>query len=491
MRWRLRAAIGVLAVVAAVAGPSAFGLRQPFAPIPPAAAAAQSDETLEAVARFVAALPQEGDVIPLAGTATEVGHWRLVNKAGEPFTAASRTELDKAWQVVAPKAAGTLDRVTIYLTPESVFRYRAAIRELPAELSLRVLIDGQSYGLRRIGEGEAQGLTIDLPSGLAVKATTRAQYDEIAWQLRRRLVRERIRILALEPGGPTVLPRAPEIDPDSRSARPDAIDPEHVLVALRALGGQTALIAGRLDRGRLFYKSAGGTEGAVLVAELAAAAAASDVNLIVLGTDSPRQPGTRNMLWLRVGLPNMGKAAGNGSLGETLRTLAGEPARLVASPAGENRQSVELALRPERSASRGSIGVITDAVAGTLSGLMPETTGALSIESIEARLISSSRQAELDRRIVPGVPSLVQYGLAALFLAGMPAFPTLARWWRRLWPIEIAQDYASRSGHVLARLIRGLAFGLIFVPLAALPALLVRCAQAVGLLRESPVKPTG
>ena len=71
----------------------------------------------------------------------------------------------------------------------------------------------------------------------------------------------------------------------------------------------------------------------------------------------------------------------------------------------------------------------------------------------------------------------MQLGYGGLLAVGLLMFPTLRRWWQSIWPREQAADYPGRAGLALARLVRELVFGILVLPLAGLPAALVRCGQ--------------
>ena len=50
-------------------------------------------------------------------------------------------------------------------------------------------------------------------------------------------------------------------------------------------------------------------------------------------------------------------------------------------------------------------------------------------------------------------------------LLGLFGVPISRAWWRRLWPPETASDYAGATGYWAARIVRGGAFLLLFLPL--------------------------
>src|SRR5262249_59461755 len=108
-------------------------------------------------------------------------------------------------------------------------------------------------------------------------------------------------VVAPGPGGPPRLPASPRMDPVTRRARVDIIDPASLPAALGTVSGQTVLVTGRVDARLLYIQPASGAERSILLADLFRAAEETDVNLIVLrAASTPRQPGGRNWLWQQV-----------------------------------------------------------------------------------------------------------------------------------------------------------------------------------------------
>jgi len=109
--------------------------------------------------------------------------------------------------------------------------------------------------------------------------------------------------------------------------------------------------------------------------------------------------------------------------------------------------------------------------AGSLfTGIVSDVTGRVIAVGLEANVSSAERQRELDQRLIPGIPSDVQLGYLALMVVGLCGLSISRAWWGRLWPPEVASDYAGRTGYWAARAVRGAAFLLLFLPLTALVA---------------------
>ncbi len=204
---------------------------------------------LDSAAAHVKALPAMADRPALAAQATQEGHWRFVNRAGETFTAGTPEELKRVAAVLLPDARADA-RLALYVTEDTILLNRAALKDLPAGTELYVVVGRESYRILRQGEGER--LYAQVRANLVVEMSNRKAFDEAVWQLTRPLNKANVRVLALEPGGPPRLASAPRIDPATKRALVDTIDPASLTAALGSVRGQTVLVTGRVD-GRVLY----------------------------------------------------------------------------------------------------------------------------------------------------------------------------------------------------------------------------------------------
>ena len=117
-----------------------------------------------------------------------------------------------------------------------------------------------------------------------------------------------------------------------------------------------------------------------------------------------------------------------------------------------------------------------------LAELVSEVAGSVLPHAVDAHLVSMARQRELDRRWLPGIASSVQYGIGLAFVFGLLGWPVAWRWWQRIWPPEARAQYADAIGYAAARGMRLLAFVVLFVPIAGLPAVLCGVVRIAGRL---------
>ena len=203
------------------------------------------------------------------------------------------------------------------------------------------------------------------------------------------------------------------------------------------------------------------------VRDLLAAADAADVNLIILESSStPRQPGGRNWLWQRIEVKGLEEGLRRPRLADVLNAVGGSATRFVVSARIDPGKRTELDLRPAtglpRAASPSMGEIFMDAIG--------DITGRVVTARVQASLRTAARQRELDRRLVPFVPSLVQVGYGLALLLGVLGLRQASTWWARVWPPEAPEEYPNAFGYHSARAIRGAVFVSVFLPLVAVAA---------------------
>jgi hypothetical protein len=418
---------------------------------------------LENAAVHLRVLPAKADGAALAAQATQEGHWRFVNKAGETFTAGTPEELKRVASVLLPEAKADA-KLSLYVTEDTVFQHRAALKDLPKGTELYVVARNESYRVLRRGEGAAERLFAEVRPSLIVELSDRKLFEEAVWQLARPLNKANVRVLALEPGGPPRLASAPSIDPATKRALVDVIDPASLPAALGAARGQTVLVTGRVDGRLLYVQPASGPERSILMPDLFKAAEEADINLVVLrAAATPRQPGGRNWLWQKVEVKGLEQAMQHARFADFLNALGGANSRLLvtANPSGR-RTTLEVKPTAEFSG-----GPLQSPVGDLFSGIVSDVTGRVITTGLDASVRSAERQEELDQRVIPGIPSDFQAGYLVLIVLGLFGVPISRAWWRRLWPPEAATEYAGRAGYLAARAVRGGVFLFLFLPLTA------------------------
>lgn len=420
-------------------------------------------QALVNAATALRALPAETPA--LAAEATQEEHWRFVNRTGETLTAASPEEMARVAGLLLPEARPPV-RLTLLVTPATVIERRAALAQLPADANVRVVVGGETFPLLGRLQG-AEPLYIAVRANLAVAAGAEAELREILWQLSRPVDRAGVRILALEAGGPSTLAPAPRREKETGRPLIDVIDPASLAPALGSVRGQTLIVTGRVEREVLYVQPSSGAERGVRVRDLLAAADAADVNLVILeSATTPRQPGGRNWLWQRIEVKGLEDGLQRPRMADVLNAVGGTATRFLVSARSTGGTRTEFDFKPATGLPRtgpASVGeLFMDAIG--------DITGRVVTARVQASLRTAARQRELDRRLVPLVPSLVQVGYGLALLVGLIGFRQAYAWWARVWPAESPEEYSSAFGYQSARVIRGALFLFLFLPLVALGA---------------------
>jgi hypothetical protein len=399
------------------------------------------------------------------------------------LTVGTPDEMQRVVPVLYPEArAGA--RLALYVTQDTILRDRAALKALPAGVDLSVVVGEESYRLLRRSDGAGERWYAEVRPNLVVEVGDRRLFEEAVWQLGRRLDAARVRVLALEPGGPPTLPASPRIDPASKRALVDIIDPASLAPAMGGVAGQTLVIVGRIERDLIHVKPSRGPERTLVAKNLFQAAAGADVNVVVLGAATPRQPGGRNWLWQKIEVQGLEEALRNARMADFLNALGAPGRRLsvVALPLGKRAM---LDLAPAGDAA----GAPPQRPVGEFfASAVAELTGRVAPTSVQASLRSAERQAELDHRLLPGIPSELQIAYGVLVVLGLLGVPVSRLWWQRLWPPEDAGDYAGHTGYWAARAARGTAFALVFLPLTALVSVPCNLGRQVREAVTAPLR---
>ena len=449
------------------------------------ARAIRKGAALDNVAAHVKALPDHPGGIALAAQATQEGHWRFVNKAGETFTAGTPEELKRVAAVLLPESKPDA-KLSLYVTQDTVFQHRAALKDLPKATELFAVIGDESYRILKRIDGTTERLFAQVRPGLFIELADRARFDEALWQLMRPLDRARVRVLALEPGGPSTITSTPRLDAASNRAAVDIIDPASLPAAMGSIRGQTVLVTGRVDGQLLYVKPSSGPEKSLLVRDLLRAAEDADVNLVVLqSTSTPRQPGGRNWFWQKVEVKGLDDALQRARMADFLNALAGPGRRfaVTATPSGTLRTGLDIRPAPDLPG-----GLVIKPASDIFSDLVADVAGRVLTDGVQANMRNAERQQELDQRILPGIPSDWQFLYLVLLAIGLLGLPVSRRWWQRIWPPEQAAEYAGRSGYWAARAVRGIIFLCVFLPLASQPALVVHIVQSTWQLVTTPLR---
>jgi hypothetical protein len=443
-------------------------------PMMAVAAPSRLDDLAPAVAAL-RTLPDADARLALAVHATPEGHWQFVNAAGETYTAGTPDELKRAASIVLPNSSDGFASATVILSQASLFVGAVVLKDLPRAKAIKAVIGTAAYTVTRNDGG---ALTVQVRPNVVLPATAQPMVIEALAQLHRPLDGPRHRLFSLATGGAASLPAAPKFDAKSGAAAFDVVDPDHVAQALKSVRGQTVLLTAKIDGDALVVQPPSGASRRLDWRELSSTAKAADVDLMVLDCDPPLQPGNQTWFWQRLTVAGLDTARKRSTLADFLDQLAaGRGVFAVAmSLEGEGRVAFTARMLAPESLTTGAVtgavtGWLKDQISGQISG---QVTGALQPTAVRGSLVSDARRRQLEGRLFGWLPSIVLIPYLAALAMGAFAWPVLRPWWNAVWPMELLADYDGTRGYALARATRAVVFIVLFVPLAAVPALVVR-----------------
>ena len=404
----------------------------------------------------------------LAAHATPEGHWQFANREGQTFTAGTPDEFKHVMSALAPGAAAAGEsKLSLFLSEDSLFENRKFLDQLPKDADLHIVTDGGAYPVARNGDIKAGSYHAKVSPNISMELSNRALFDETVSHLARPLNKANIRTLALEPGAPKALSSAPRIDQATKTALVDQVDPARLVDSLRNIRGQTALVAGRVENGKLFFQPSKGAELSHDLAELKAAAAESDVNLVILHTDAARQPGGRNWLWQKVSVGGLDEALSKTTFGDFLEAMGARRGGFTLTPEIEGSGRIHIF-----AAAQSGAGSVTSHGSDLLGELVSHVTGEAISHGAEMSVRDKSSQSEIDAQLIPGIPSYVQIPYFINIVLGLIAHTTTGPWFQKLWPRVSRREGQGGLGYFAKGLPRSLVYLLIFLPLAGFPALM-------------------
>lgn len=418
----------------------------------------------------------------LAAHATPEGHWQFINRDGQTFTVGSPEEMQRVLPALVPGLpVGGERKMTLYLSEDSVFANRDALAGLPADANLFVVVDNVAYPLARSGEGADLALKADLAPHLAMRLSNRTAFEETAFLLGRPLNKANIRTIAFEPGTTVPPSSAPKVDPATKVPLVDRLDPKRLNAGFRPLRGQTALVTGRVEGGKLVVAPASGGEVGVPIDRLIAVARDNDVNLIILQSDSSRQAGGRNWLWQTIKIGGLDAAAERATFGDFLDALAAQRGGFLLN-AHMERGRIRIVAVPDTAASS-----LSSDASNVIQEVVSHVTGEVVTNAVDINARNRDAQRERDIRLIPWLPASVQFLYLGGIICGIAGWVMARKWWSVLSGLIGGRNPLQKRGAVW-RTVSEFVFFLIFLPIVGFLAFVAQAIHQMILLILAPFR---
>ena len=389
---------------------------------------------LEDAMRVISKLPAEAKAGAVAAEALPDGAWRFQTATGEVVTATSPEGVKGALTALVPDAESAGSKsLTFYIGEDGLLAHPEALAALPQEAGVQITLGETSYPLLRQGSGDAVRMFAEINPSLIVEIKDRGLLDQVVWQMQRPLGRSGVRVLALDAAGPKSLPTVVARTAGDPLAA-ERIDPHALASALASMPGQTIIVSGAIEGDVLRFGA--GASDSILTAELTRAAEAGDVNLLLLDTGTPKQPGETTWLFQTRAVAGLDEAMAKATFGDFLGVLGQSQGRLAIDAGWGERGHSRLSATPAASDAPAASGETGAASGWSLlkdaADLSQLASGHVLPKSVSASLNDRDTQWDRDHRLIPFLPAWLQAYYAIEMLFGLVAFPETRLWWRFL-----------------------------------------------------------
>lgn len=332
---------------------------------------------------------------------------------------------------------------TLILSERNIPKSLSQFDTLPSGLAIKILSrNGNIYSLHR----NAVPPTLRYRN-IKTPVTESTQLGTVIWQLQRPVMNQKVRFVQLSKNADADLPS------QVYGSKPviDAVGLNKIVNAIENMRLETMVLSGKTENGLLHH---GGQS--IPLKALEKAAAARDVNLIILGSNKPKKALQRVADdWKAV---NDSGDNLSDSIGDFYNRFTSEyvnsPMRVGINESGELQTAfhIETKIKPVNKQSTDS------------SGHLVAVPLHLLIESVKILQPNEDRVKELDRRIHPAIPSSIQFYLIVSFFVG--AFTAITSWflYKKIWQSPVRVTYSNVFSFAFMYVLHRLCFIVLYLP---------------------------
>ena len=191
------------------------------------------------------------------------------------------------------------------------------------------------------------------------------------------------------------------------------------------------------------------------------------MNLIILDTASPVQAGVKGLFGTRSHFPGLEQALQQKTIADFLDVLASSDTSIVLTAQREGTRYIALSSLPRKFPAQSEPSLLSEA---------PR----LIMHTIHIIAPDRSETEEHDRRIISWLPSWVLITLLGNAVLGVMSWSTSwSNWWRRLWKPSLRDISSNALSWYFLRIVRVLAYFVLFLPIVGGPAFLYDIAMTV------------
>ena len=364
-----------------------------------------------------------------------------------------KVDADGQWAVT--QADGTVAHIDEFFSQSTKASSKPALviraSDLPDDMSqffslphdLPVFIQGKKG---RLFEFQRKNPPALIYNNVLLRVNNIHEIRDGLWMLQRPSMTKAVHFFRLDEKAPSL------IADNASNLSVNSVAADGLLSAMKAIKNQTLVLSGRIVDGQLL----GTGKSSVSMEQLRKMADENDIHLFVLDSDKPA-------LVLKKVSGSMRKAVKNNliqfdTIGDFFNRLSDSSGtnklELHASRSGRNQIAIQWK----------SDGVETNVNVGALTHMPLH----LLLHSSLSHMPDRARSRELEDRIIPGIPSMLQFYVIASVVLGFTALGTSWRLWRKLWLLRARKEYKNLAVFLLLWPLHRLGFLLIFIPMFGL-----------------------
>lgn len=369
-----------------------------------------------------------------------------------------KPDADGQWNITQPDGTVThIDDLLYQSTPGSS-RLALVIRasDLPGDMQQfdnlphdwPVFIEGKKHRLFELHRGESAALSYN---NVVLRVKTMDEVRDGLWMLQRPSMARAVRFVKLDKKAASALPS----NTYASGFAVESVAADGLIDSMKSVRNQTLVLSGRIIDGQL--RGSAKDSFAVPMQKLQQVADKNDIRLVVLDSDQPD-------LVLKKVSHSMRQAVKDNhaqyeSIGDFFNRLSDpdSPNRLElhASRSGENQIAIQW---------QATKAVTTGNMFNTNAEILKHMPVHLLLHSTLFYIQDQERSKELDDRIIPNVPSTIQFYVIISVVLGFTALGTSWRLWRKLWPRRMRSEYRYLLVFMLQWSLHRLLFLLLFIP---------------------------
>jgi hypothetical protein len=376
------------------------------------------------------ATPEGGT--PLALVPEQGGGWRLIDARGEAKNLNSLDDLSASLadaKVSAGKSTSKLQQIAI--REEDFFKLRSTMPQLPEGTALSLVRkSGKSYPLKSVSIGPRSRLVVELEKNMLLNPSNARVLDANFAYLRKGVNKANLKIASFDSKTAATASRSARL-----AAQRVLLNGDQLVSSLAGYKNQTLMITGRIEtdaatKSRKLIVKDGSRKRVIDLDELDKIAESQRVNLMIVETNSLKQPGKGGIF--KTALEKQFKDASQSITQKDLLSSLAPPksvSLIHASENGSNRIVMTTSYAAQRNVSKGN-GQGSDYSftawslhAGTTIGvhsLRINSEDPKHTEEVEGRWISWISNIDL----ILSVVGLVVYGFVSLLSW---------KWWKAIW----------------------------------------------------------